>query len=241
MGIINMDNVNKAKILLVDDEPDILNLMEAVLRKEGFSNITKADSGIAALDIFRNTIPDIVVLDIMLPDINGYEVCKKMRETSMIPVMFLSAKSEEVDKLLSFALGGDDYITKPFSPKEIAYRIRAILNREQYHKKGNHTNTKIDDIEIYEKEGIVKKAGKELNLTAMEFKLLVYMVNNKNIILSKSQLIEQVWGSEYDGYDNTLMVHIRHLREKIEDDAANPQYIQTIKKMGYKFVDKSFG
>ncbi|MCD7826309.1 MAG: response regulator transcription factor [Clostridiaceae bacterium] len=231
-----MENINDAKILLADDEPDIVNLLETVLRKEGFSKILKADTGGSAIEICKEQAPDLVVLDIMLPDMDGHEVCKKMREFSMIPIIFLSARSEEIDRLLSFALGGDDYITKPFSPREVVYRITAILKREQYHVKQCRSTVKIDGLEICEEEGRVQKNGQELQLTAMEFKLLIYMVNNKNVILSKTKIIEKVWGSEYDGYDNTLMVHIRHLREKIEDDPANPRYILTIKKMGYKFA-----
>lgn len=232
-----MDNIVEAKILLVDDEEDILKLLETVLLKEGFTNILKADNGNTAIEICKKDKPDIIVLDIMLPDMEGYDVCKKIREISMTPIIFLSAKSDELDKLLSFALGGDDYITKPFSPKEVAYRIKAILKREQYHIQHESSVLKTGNLEISEGEGLVKKEGRELQLTAMEFKLLVYLVKNKNIVLSKSQIVENVWCSEYDGFDNTLMVHIRHLREKIEDDAANPRHIQTIKKMGYRFVE----
>lgn len=231
-----MESIMEQKILLVDDEPDILVLMETVLMKEGFAKIMKAGNGKDALEICRTKMPNIIVLDIMLPDIDGYELCKQIREFSMVPIIFLSAKSEEIDKLLSFALGGDDYITKPFSPKEVVYRIKAILKREQYHTVQKRNTIQVNDLEICEEEGIVKKEGENLRLTAMEFKLLVYLVANRNIVLSKAQIIEAVWGSDFEGFDNTLMVHMRHLREKIEQDAAHPQYIQTIKKMGYKFV-----
>ncbi len=225
------------KILLVDDEIDILDMMETVLKKEGFKHILKATTGKSAIEEYKNNSPDIIVLDIMLPDFDGYEVCKQIREISIVPIVFLSAKDEEIDKLLSFALGGDDYITKPFSPKEVAYRIKAILKREQLYKEQNTEWIEIGDIRICEEKGRVEKAGKEIQLTAMEFKLLVYLAQNKGIIMSKSQIIENVWGSDFEGFDNTLMVHIRHLREKLEDDAAEPQYIHTIKKMGYKFAE----
>ncbi len=233
-----MDDIFSRKILLVDDEADIVELMETVLKKEGFENIIDAKNGNDAIEKCKSYLPDLIVLDIMLPDMDGYEICKKIREFSMVPIIFLSAKSEEIDKLLSFALGGDDYITKPFSPKEVVYRIKAILKREQYNKeKTKETGIiKIGDLKISENEGVVKKRDKVLQLTAMEFKLLIYLAKNKDIILSKTQIIENVWGSEFDGFDNTLMVHIRHLREKIEDDAGVPKYIRTIKKMGYKFV-----
>lgn len=231
-----MKNILNRKILIVDDEEDLLDLMETVLRKEGFRRIITADTGEKALKLCKEKDPDIIILDIMLPDIDGYEICKEIRGFSNVPIIFLSAKSEEFDRLLSFALGGDDYITKPFSPKEVVYRIRAILRREQYNTHKDSTSIKISDLEINEEEGIVKKKDEVLQFTAMEFKLLIYLVENKNIVLSKTKIIDHVWGSDFDGFDNTLMVHIRHLREKIEDDPANPQYIQTIKKMGYKFL-----
>lgn len=225
------------KILLVDDEIDILEMMEIVLKKEGFKKVIKTTTGKGAIEECQNNNPDIIVLDIMLPDIDGYEVCKKIRETSMVPIVFLSAKDEEIDKLLSFALGGDDYITKPFSPKEVAYRIKAILKREHFYKEKSTEWIQIGNLRISEEKGYVQKDGETIQLTAMEFKLLVYLAKNKGIILSKSQIIEQVWGNDFEGFDNTLMVHIRHLREKIENEPANPYYIQTIKKLGYKFAE----
>ena len=225
------------KILLVDDEKDILDMVETVLKKEGFRNIIKATSGKSAIKEFEENRPDIIVLDIMLPDIDGNEVCRRIREISVVPIIFLSAKDEEIDKLLSFALGGDDYVTKPFSPKEVAYRIKAILKREQLYKEKESDLIQIGNLRISESKGYVEKDGEEVQLTAMEFKLLVFLARNKGIILSKSQIIESVWGSDFEGFDNTLMVHIRHLREKIEDDATNPKFIQTIKRMGYKFVE----
>lgn len=233
---IIMKEIYERNILLVDDEIDILDMMETVLKKEGFKEIIKAENGCQAIEKCRNEQPDIMVLDIMLPDVDGYEVCKEIRKFSMIPIIFLSAKSDEIDRLLSFALGGDDYITKPFSPKEVVYRIKAIFRRELYNESNDVKIIKISDLEIYEQQGIVKKAGETIKLTAMEFKLLIFLANNKNIILSKSRIIDEVWGCDFEGFDNTLMVHIRHLREKIESEPANPQYIQTVKKMGYIFV-----
>jgi len=225
------------KILLVDDEEDILDIIETVLKCEGFSRILKANNGKNALHICKEKNPDIIVLDIKLPDIDGYEICRRIREFSTVPIIFVSAKKDEVDKLLSFALGGDDYITKPFSAKELAYRIKAIIRREQiYSKVEINDSINVNDLEIVAEECVVRKNGKHIQLTAKEFSLLLYFVENRNIVLSKSRIIDSVWGSEYDGYDNTLMVHIRKLREKIEDDAANPQYIKTVKKLGYKFI-----
>lgn len=241
---INSSNLNNKKILLIDDEKDILNLLETVLIKEGFKEIYKAENGSKGIELCQKINPDIIVLDIMLPDIDGYEVCKKIREFSMCPIIFLSAKSDDVDKLLGLGIGGDDYVTKPFSPKEIAFRIKAHFRRLEHmqfkvneRKRDDYKEIiKFKDIEIDENKAEVKKSGDVLNLTAKEYQLLLYLVKNPNMILSKNSLIENIWGSEYEGYDNTLMVHIRHLREKIEDDPSRPKYITTFKGLGYKFI-----
>ena len=241
---INSSNLNNKKILLIDDEKDILNLLETVLIKEGFKEIYKVENGNKGIELCQKINPDIIVLDIMLPDIDGYEVCKRIREFSMCPIIFLSAKSDDVDKLLGLGIGGDDYVTKPFSPKEIAFRIKAHFRRlEHMQSKVNESLNddkkeviKFKDIEVDEKKAEVKKSGAVLNLTAKEYQLLLYLVKNPNIILSKNSLIENIWGSDYEGYDNTLMVHIRHLREKIEDDPSRPKYITTFKGLGYKFI-----
>ncbi|PQQ66232.1 response regulator transcription factor [Acetivibrio saccincola] len=241
---INSSNLNNKKILLIDDEKDILNLLEIVLIKEGFKEIYKAENGNKGIELCEKINPDIIVLDIMLPDIDGYEVCKRIREFSMCPIIFLSAKSDDVDKLLGLGIGGDDYVTKPFSPKEIAFRIKAHFRRLEHmqfkvneRKRDDYKEIiKFKDIEIDENKAEVKKSGDVLNLTAKEYQLLLYLVKNPNMILSKNSLIENIWGSEYEGYDNTLMVHIRHLREKIEDDPSRPEYITTFKGLGYKFI-----
>lgn len=241
---INSSNLNNKKILLIDDEKDILNLLETVLIKEGFKEIYKVENGNKGIELCQKINPDIIVLDIMLPDIDGYEVCKKIREFSMCPIIFLSAKSDDVDKLLGLGIGGDDYVTKPFSPKEIAFRIKAHFRRLEHmqfkvneRKRDDYKEIiKFKDIEIDENKAEVKKSGDVLNLTAKEYQLLLYLVKNPNMILSKNSLIENIWGSEYEGYDNTLMVHIRHLREKIEDDPSRPKYITTFKGLGYKFI-----
>ncbi len=241
---LNLKDLIKKKVLLIDDEKDILNLLETVLMKEGFKEIYKAETGSKGILICKEVNPDIIVLDIMLPDIDGYEVCKKVREFSMCPIIFLSAKSDDVDKLLGLGIGGDDYVTKPFSPKEIAFRIKAHFRRINYIQSISNDNQinetkeviKFKEIEIDENKAEVKKSNTLLNLTAKEYQLLLYLVKNPNIILSKDILIENIWGSEYEGYDNTLMVHIRHLREKIENDPSKPEHIITFKGLGYKFI-----
>lgn len=237
--MVNFEAIADKKILLIDDEEEILDLLETVLLKEGFKNIYKANTGLKAIESCREKSPDIIVLDIMLPDIDGYEVCRRLREFTYIPIIFLSAKSDDVDKLLGLGIGGDDYVTKPFSPKEVAFRIKAHFRRNDYiglQEKKEELNKTISfgDIEIDEKKVEIKKSGKTVILTAKEFQLLMYLAKNPNQILSKNKICDEVWGDEYIGYDNTIMVHIRHLREKLEDDPGNPKYIKTIKGLGYK-------
>jgi len=235
-----MSNMKDKKILLVDDEVDILNLLEAVLKKEGFTNLHTATSGYEAIQVCKNVFPDLIVLDIMLPDIDGFEVCRRIREFSVVPIIFLSARDDDVDKLLGLGIGGDDYITKPFSPKEVAFRIKAHFRRNEYFNLQSNSKQKkvirFGDIEIDEGKGEVRKKGELVPLTLKEYKLLLYLAQNPNMILSKSQILDKVWGSDFEGYDNTLMVHIRHLRQKLEDDPTSPRHIITVKGLGYKLV-----
>lgn len=235
-----MINIRNKKILLVDDEVDILNLLETVLLKEDFKNIYKATCGHEAIKITKEISPDIIVLDIMMPDIDGFEVCRRLREFTLVPIIFLSAMDEDVDKLLGLGIGGDDYITKPFSPKEVAYRIKAHFRRSEYMALSRKDDEKniltFGDIEIDRKKGEVKKGDVPITLTAKEYNLLLYLAQNSNQILSKNKILAQVWGYDFEGYENTLMVHIRHLRKKIEDDPANPKHIITVKGLGYKLI-----
>ncbi|MCI1696360.1 response regulator transcription factor [Aneurinibacillus aneurinilyticus] len=237
-----MPDISAKKILLVDDEADILHLLETVLKKEGFIHIYKAFNGRESIELCRREQPDIIVLDIMLPDMNGFEVCQILRDMTVAPILFLSAKSEDMDKILGLGLGGDDYITKPFSPKEVAYRIKAYFRRHQYfHKKDEMPVYSFGDIEVDEKRAEVRKSGKLVSLTAKEYQLLLFLARHPNQIFSKSKLYEAVWGEEYFGYDNTIMVHIRHLREKLEDNPSAPVYVLTIRGLGYKLRDGSAG
>ncbi|MFI8710047.1 response regulator transcription factor [Bacillus sp. NPDC077411] len=241
--MISLEGMANKKILLIDDEEDLLDLLETVLVKEGFATIYKAFTGLSGVEICKKENPDIIVLDIMMPDIEGYEVCKRIREFTYAPVIFLSAKSDDIDKLLGLGIGGDDYVTKPFSPKEVAFRIKAQLRRSQYiglekKKDKDESIIEFNEIKIEAKKGEVTKLGIPIKLTAKEYKLLLYMAKNKNQILSKRKICDEVWEDEYVGYDNVIMVHIRHLREKLEDDPSNPKYIKTIKGLGYKLSTK---
>lgn len=233
--------ISDKKILLIDDEKEILQLLETVLQKEGFNNIYKSESGLEGIEICRQKEPDIVVLDIMLPDIDGFEVCRRLREFTYVPVIFLSAKSDDTDKLIGLGIGGDDYVTKPFSPKEVAFRIKARFRREQYPvKDGAKGEEKIilGNVVIDKRKMEVTKSKHPVSLTAKEYQLLLYLAENANQILSKKRIYQQVWGEDYYGDDNSIMVHIRHLREKIEDNPSNPKYIKTVKGLGYKLAAK---
>lgn len=226
-----------SKILLVDDEKDIVDLMEDVLRQDGFQNIQKAYTGMDALEMCREFQPDVIVLDIMLPDIDGIEVCKKIRESSICSILFLSSRNDDIDKILGLSSGGDDYITKPFSPREIVFRIKAQIRRQQY-----QTTAQTDDknlvivgtLSLDKDSSRIYKDGKEISLTGREFLLLAYFMENANKIISKDRLYEQVWGESGGICDNTIMVHIRHLREKIEETPSNPKLLITVKGLGYK-------
>jgi DNA-binding response OmpR family regulator len=235
------ETFNGKTILLVDDEKDITDLLEEVLIRDGFKNIIKANNGLSAVELCKTHSPDVIVLDIMLPDIDGIEVCKRIREFSYCSILFLSSKNDDIDKILGLSSGGDDYVTKPFSPREIGFRIKSQLRRQEYHNpncsnNGNYTFIASGKLKIDVEGSRVYKDERELPLTGREFLLLCYMAQNAGKIISKERLYEQVWGELSSICDNTIMVHIRHLREKLENDPSNPQIIITIKGLGYKFV-----
>ena len=230
--------MNEYKIMVVDDEPDILDLLEKALSIEGFPAVIKIDTGRKAINACKEIQPDVIILDVMLPDIDGYEVCKQIREFSHCPVLFLSSKNDELDKILGLAVGGDDYVTKPFSPKEMVYRVKAGLRRAEYRQVPiRDFSIKIGELMIDTDGCRVMKNDKEIGLTAREFEILRYLAENLERVVSRERLYETVWGEDSFGCDNTMMVHIRHLREKLEEDPATPQYIITMKGLGYKLVN----
>ena len=236
--LIGINSLGTEKILLVDDEKDILDLLETTLIKEGFKEIYKSLSGYEGIELCKKINPDIIVLDIMLPDIDGFQVCQSLREITLCPILFLSAKNDDIDKLLGLSLGGDDYITKPFSPKEVAYRIKAQLRRKAYLNTIENNIIEFGQISINEGKKEVSKNGQVLSLTAKEYQLLLYLAKYPNHILSKKTLYEAIWEEPYFGDDNTIMVHIRKIREKIEDIPSSPKYLLTIKGLGYKLNTK---
>lgn len=230
------------KILLVDDERDIVELLEEVLRQEGFQNIQKAYTGTEAIKACRELHPDVVVLDIMLPDIDGLEVCKQIRTFSFCSILFLSSKNDDIDKILGLSCGGDDYITKPFSPREVVFRVKAQLRRQQYQTtacQNKNPLLTVGPLSIDKESCRAYKSGKEIGLTGREFLLLTYLMENAEKIISKERLYEQVWGEYSSICDNTIMVHIRHLREKIEDCPSHPQQLITVKGLGYKLKKRT--
>lgn len=242
---MNLVNDADKKVLLIDDEKDITDLIEDVLLKEGFKNIRKAHCGLDGITICKDEKPDVVVLDIMLPDIDGIEACKRIRQFSYCPILFLSAKNSDIDKIVGLSMGGDDYITKPFSPREIAFRIKAQLRRQQQYDSirevsdSRNEAIKIGNIIIDRLHSQVYREDVEVKLTAKEYQLLLYLAENPNKIVNKERLCEVVWGEDYMGYDNTISVHIRHLREKLEENPSKPEIIVTVIGLGYKLIKRN--
>lgn len=224
------------KVLIVDDEEHIRELIKFNLKKEGYDTAV-AVNGTEALRIIKETKFDLILLDLMLPEVDGLEVCKEIRrneETSDIPVMMITAKGEEFDKVLGLELGADDYITKPFSIRELMARIKALLRRSNVKKEENII--KFGDVVVNFQTREVTKETKNVELTLKEFELLKLLIKNKGNILTRELLLDKIWGYEYIGETRTVDVHIRHLRKKIESDDKNPQFIQTIRGVGYKFT-----
>ena len=227
----------KATILVVDDEKDILELVSYNLQKEGF-HIETSQNGEDALEKIRSDRFDLLILDLMLPGIQGVELCKVLKsdnETASIPIIMLTAKSEEFDKVLGLEMGADDYITKPFSPRELVARVNAVLRRTG-EKPPEDILIKIGDLEINTSTYQIRKKGRTITLSATEFKLLLYLVQKKGRVFNRDMLLDAVWKDEAFVEPRTVDVHIRRLRSQIEDDPSNPLYIKTRRGLGY-YVD----
>jgi two-component system, OmpR family, response regulator VicR len=224
------------KILIVDDEKNIVEILKFNLKKEGYSTIEAYD-GEQAVELALSQKPDLILLDIMLPKMDGFSVCRRLRQTLSIPILMLTAKEEEVDKVLGLELGADDYITKPFSPRELLARVKANLRRtaidEQVKSEGNvfKYDTMVIDVDRYE----VKRDDVVIELTLREFELVKFLALQQGQIFSRENLLEKVWGYEYYGDVRTVDVTVRRLREKLEKDPANPLYIMTKRGVGYYF------
>jgi DNA-binding response OmpR family regulator len=224
------------RVLVVDDEPAILELVSFNLRKEGYDVLTASD-GNAALTVFRAEKPDLVILDLMIPEPDGYEVCRQIRAESSIPVIMLTAKTEERDRVRGLDTGADDYVVKPFSPRELLARVRAVLRRSPTWQEEELLAT--GDLVIDAERHEVKVAGNQVDLTPKEFDLLKILAESPGKVLERDFLLEKVWGYAFAGATRTLDVHIRRLRQKINDDPTNPRYIETVHGLGYKFKEQT--
>lgn len=223
-----------ATILVVDDEESILNLVKAYLKVEGHAVYTAGD-GPAGLALFRRYHPDLVVLDVMLPDMDGFEVLQQIRQESQAYVLMLTARAEEPDRVAGLLGGADDYLAKPFSPRELVARVQAILRRGR--GPGDGPVLEVGGLRIDSQRHEVWRGDQRIDLTALEFKLLRTLAAYPGMVLSRERLIELVWGYDYYGDDRVVDVHIGRIRQKLENDAANPRYIHTIRGVGYKFED----
>lgn len=225
------------KILVVDDEHNIVDILKVNLEREGYTVIAAYD-GIQALEVAESQKPDLILLDCMLPKMDGFDVCRRLRQKTNIPILMLTAKSEEIDKVLGLELGADDYITKPFSVREVLARVKAQLRRLTFNESTQEDQDKVlsfgeleIDIDKYE----IRFAGKVIELTLREFELVVFLARNKGQVFSREALLEKVWGYEYFGDVRTVDVTVRRTREKLEPDQQNYRYLLTKRGVGYYF------
>jgi two-component system response regulator ResD len=229
----------KNKILVVDDEETIREVVSRYLIREGYQ-VSEAADGFEALDSIKNDPPDLILLDLMLPGIDGLTLTEHLRRDREIPIIMLTAKGEPTDRIRGLDLGADDYITKPFSPQEVVSRVRAVLRRSgSTSVQKFQSPIEFDHLVIDSNAHEVSRDGKLITLTAKEFDLLLFFANNPGIVFSRTQLLRQVWEDELYTDPTTVTVHIRRLREKIEENPASPVYIQTVWGVGYKFIGKS--
>ena len=224
------------KVLAVEDDANLLEVIKYNLRKEGYEVVAAGD-GEQALEAARREKPDLIVLDIMLPKINGFEVCRILRREMTVPIIMLTAKADETDKIVGLEIGADDYMTKPFSIRELLARIRAMLRRSKMIEPPivrAPESMKIGPLEIDIARHRASLSGTALELTPKEFDLLVFLATNKGLVFNREQLLEKVWGYDFAGDTRTVDVHIRWLRQKIEADPAHPKLLVTIRGTGYK-------
>lgn len=223
------------QILIVDDEPKIIKLARDYLEKSGYQVLTSGN-GREALTIFRRENPAMVVLDLNLPEIDGLDVCRIIRKESNVPIIMLTARAEETDQLIGLELGADDYITKPFSPRALVARIRAVLRRAGGDLTQSHV-LKVSDLEIDKRGYTVLRDGESISLSRTEFNLLLLFAESPGQAFTRAQILNQLHGFAYDGYDRSIDAHIKNLRRKLEPNPAEPHYILTIYGIGYKFSE----
>lgn len=222
------------KVLVVDDDSKMVELVKIYLNRDGYRVITAYD-GVEAVEAARQNHPDLIVLDLMLPKMDGFEVLKTLRQESDVPVVMLTARTTEQDKLKGLDLGADDYVTKPFSPRELAARVRAVLRRLPNEQDRGPAELKCGEVSVNFQTREARFGEKLLDLTPVEFKLLSVIVREPGVVFSRAGLIEKVFGYDFAGFDRTIDVHILNLRKKLEPDPAHPRYIKTVYAAGYKF------
>jgi DNA-binding response OmpR family regulator len=229
-----VQNAGMETVLVVDDEPTIRDVVVQYLRREGYATLEASD-GDAARELLEREWPNLVVLDLMLPGTDGLSLCRWIRDRSQLPVIMLTARGEEADRVVGLELGADDYVTKPFSPRELVARVRTVLRRGAPADDGPNERARFGDIEIDAGAREVRKRGSALKLTAREFELLWFLARHPRRVFSRDQLMSRVWGYEPAFESGTITVHVRRLREKIEDDPARPRYLETVWGVGYRF------
>lgn len=223
------------KILIVEDESSFSEALEFLLKKEGF-DVEVAENGRIAIEKFEANPADLILLDLMIPEVSGTEVCRIIRTSSQVPIIMLTAKDSEIDKVVGLELGADDYVTKPYSSRELLARIKAVMRRQLGEEHSQETGAMLacGPIQMNVEKHEVKVSGEKISLPLREFELLEFLIRNSGRVLTRHQLIDRVWGGDYFGDTKTLDVHIKRLRSKIEVDPANPILLQTIRGLGYK-------
>jgi DNA-binding response OmpR family regulator len=227
--------VNRRTVLVVEDEAEIADVVRQYLERDGY-RVAVCGDGAQALAEFGRLRPDLVLLDLMLPGADGYEVCRRIRAQGSTPVIMLTARDEEHDKLVGLELGADDYITKPFSPREVVARVRAVLRRS---RNGDVTVpvVRVHDLEIDAERHTVRRSGEGVSLTPTEFKLLLTLASSPGRAFTRLQLIDQVQGYAFEGYERTVDAHVKNLRQKLEADPRHPRYVLTVHGVGYRFAE----
>ncbi len=225
------------QVLVVDDEPHIRTVLRGYLEAEGFA-VSEAADGETAVRQVRQATPDLVLLDVMLPGIDGLEVLRQLRTFSDVYVILVTARTEEVDKLVGLGVGADDYVTKPFSPREVAARVKAVLRRDRGTRDAGGTLLRFEGLTVDRDAREVRAGGTAVSLSALEFDVLTALADAPGRVFSRRQLLERVWGYDFFGDERVVDVHIRSLRARLGDDAANPRLIATVRGVGYKFVGR---
>ncbi|MFC1951554.1 response regulator [Chloroflexota bacterium] len=220
------------KILVVDDEKRIVEILKAYLERDGYQVIIAYD-GHSALELAQSSLPDLIILDLMLPEVSGWDVCRELRKESDVPIIMLTARDDTTDKIIGLELGADDYVTKPFDPKEIISRVRAVLRRSEG-KAVPQATLKIGEIIIDTKKRLVRRGDRKIELTPVEFEILRVMAGYPGRVYTRMQLLDKVQGDAYEGYERTIDSHIKNLRKKLELDPEHPKYIITVYGVGYK-------